>query len=269
MDTSEFSESSDEEGVALAIGVLKGQTISECIHDETALKSRLLDVELFCSRNKSKEEEQFPESFRVSLEEDGGLARTDWNNDVLVERSFRHRATIGAKMGYRLCKQHGIKHVRPDDYFAEMLKPDKHMEKMRAQILEERQQLMERQQRKSAALSRVVAKEKERQATLRKQQERKRGLAEIEQWKESEGYGRAANRRPANGRLGRPSSGGVRREHRGTAPSRRPWHSGDDRHQSKRSGPDRAPKKVGRKRARKPNRPGKQRRQQMRQQKSA
>ncbi|CAO3609374.1 unnamed protein product [Mucor hiemalis] len=61
----------------------------------------------------------------------------DSKNDMARELAFYQQALEAAKLGRELVKKSGTEFTRPDDYFAEMLKSDEHMAKIRQKLLDE------------------------------------------------------------------------------------------------------------------------------------
>jgi rRNA-processing protein EBP2 len=55
----------------------------------------------------------------------------DVTNDMQRELAFYQQALEAAKLGRELVKKAGVEFSRPEDYFAEMLKSDEHMAKVR------------------------------------------------------------------------------------------------------------------------------------------
>lgn len=61
----------------------------------------------------------------------------DPKDDMVRELAFYQQALEAAKLGRELVKKAGVDFSRPDDYFAEMLKSDEHMAKIRQRLLDE------------------------------------------------------------------------------------------------------------------------------------
>lgn len=61
----------------------------------------------------------------------------DPTNDMQRELAFYEQALEAAKIGRELVKKAGAEFSRPEDYFAEMLKSDEHMAKIRQKLLDE------------------------------------------------------------------------------------------------------------------------------------
>ena len=61
----------------------------------------------------------------------------DVNDDLSRELAFYKQCLSGAEAGRKLLKQEGVPFSRPKDYFAEMVKNDEHMGKIKNKILED------------------------------------------------------------------------------------------------------------------------------------
>ncbi|KAI9361534.1 eukaryotic rRNA processing protein EBP2-domain-containing protein, partial [Pilaira anomala] len=61
----------------------------------------------------------------------------DVKDDMARELAFYSQALEAAKLGRELVKKAGVDFSRPEDYFAEMLKSDEHMAKIRQRLLDE------------------------------------------------------------------------------------------------------------------------------------
>ena len=61
----------------------------------------------------------------------------DFNDDIQRETAFFRQAQVGAHEGRRLLRKESVPFTRPRDYFAEMVKDDGHMDKVKAQLIQE------------------------------------------------------------------------------------------------------------------------------------
>ncbi|KAK4533189.1 hypothetical protein CCYA_CCYA16G4071 [Cyanidiococcus yangmingshanensis] len=192
-DTKDVSaDDSDEwELEAAALGVLRGRKISEFINDAAGLRQALKALETPAAAPSNNEQSRFAEQFRVTL---SSVEQPNWsidlNHDQDRETYFRAVAALGAWRGYEWCAVHAIPTERPEDYFAEMIKSDVHMTRVRQSLLQERQRLHEIQRLRSEALTRLEAKRRQREAAFRQQESKRTGLAQIEQWKQEQGLDR-------------------------------------------------------------------------------
>jgi len=101
----------------------------------------------------------------------------DVNDDLNRELAFYKQALHCAQEAKSLAAKNNLPFTRPSDYFAEMVKSDAHMERIRQRLLDE-----------NATIKRSEEKRKERegkkfgkQVQLEKQKERERGKKEMEE----------------------------------------------------------------------------------------
>ncbi|EJC99019.1 Ebp2-domain-containing protein [Fomitiporia mediterranea MF3/22] len=101
----------------------------------------------------------------------------DVNDDLNRELAFYKQALHGASTAHTLASTHTLPFTRPPDYFAEMVKSDAHMERIRQRLLDE-----------TAALKRSEEKRRERegkkygkQVQIEKIKERERSKKEMEE----------------------------------------------------------------------------------------
>lgn len=59
------------------------------------------------------------------------------NDDLNRELAFYQQALQAAQKGRQWVKEAGVPFSRPDDYFAEMIKSDEHMARIRQRLLDE------------------------------------------------------------------------------------------------------------------------------------
>ncbi|KAJ7701372.1 eukaryotic rRNA processing protein EBP2-domain-containing protein [Mycena rosella] len=101
----------------------------------------------------------------------------DVNDDLNRELAFYKQALHGATAARALAEKHSFPFTRPTDYFAEMVKSDAHMERIRQRLLDE-----------SAGIKKSDDKRKERegkkfgkQVQIEKLKEREKGKKEMEE----------------------------------------------------------------------------------------
>merc|ERR1719373_486808 len=104
-------------------------------------------------------------------------ADVDFNDDLAREVQFYERTQDAVEKGMVLLKENETKWKRPPDYYVEMVKSDKHMQRVKGALLQEKKRMKIVQQRKDNKASRKFGKQK----GLTKQQTRKeREKANIE-----------------------------------------------------------------------------------------
>ncbi|ORX90970.1 eukaryotic rRNA processing [Basidiobolus meristosporus CBS 931.73] len=103
------------------------------------------------------------------------LVVEDVYNDLKRELAFYNQALEAAKEAHAKITAAGIPFVRPDDYFAEMVKSDEHMQKVRQRLLDESQSIKAseeaRKQRELKKFGKKVQVEKLKERQMQKSQE--------------------------------------------------------------------------------------------------
>jgi len=79
----------------------------------------------------------------------------------------------------------GHSHYRPDDYFAEMLKTDGHMSKVKTRLLSEQKRMEAFEERRRSQSARKFSKAVQAEKTKSKAADKKSSLAAIENWKKT------------------------------------------------------------------------------------
>jgi rRNA-processing protein EBP2 len=77
----------------------------------------------------------------------------------------------------------GVPHMRPDDYFAEMLKSDAHMTRVRGKLVAEKERIEAFEERKKAQSARKFAKQVQAERVKEKAAERKAQELAVTQWR--------------------------------------------------------------------------------------
>jgi rRNA-processing protein EBP2 len=86
------------------------------------------------------------------------------------------QALHGAKAARALATKHGLPFTRPDDFFAEMVKTDAHMERIRQRLLDESAGIAKSEARRREREGKKVGK----QVQLEKLKERERNKKDME-----------------------------------------------------------------------------------------
>ena len=96
-------------------------------------------------------------------------------------RSYK-QALHGAKTARALAAEHRLPFARPDDFFAEMVKTDAHMERIRQRLLDESASIAKSEARRREREGKKIGKQvqieklKERQRSKKDMEERLKGL---------------------------------------------------------------------------------------------
>ncbi|KIJ64561.1 hypothetical protein HYDPIDRAFT_90380 [Hydnomerulius pinastri MD-312] len=108
----------------------------------------------------------FPETIEV-----------DVDDDLNRELAFYKQALHSADRARALASSHSLPFTRPSDYFAEMVKSDAHMERIRSRLLDERAGIKKTEEKRKERESKKFGK----QVQLEKQREREKGKKEMEE----------------------------------------------------------------------------------------
>lgn len=176
----EHSEGSDDEGrmETLALSRLPAQVVSEVRNDEPALEKKLADIAIFArSANEKGSGFAFWESLSVTMPLEGRLPDSLALDDLKREQRFAELATAATHIGLDELRKQKKKFRRPTDYFAQMVKTDVQMGKVKAKILHHKEKIESAEKRRN---NRDIAKNKKkvRSTQLVKEQEKKRKAKE-------------------------------------------------------------------------------------------
>jgi rRNA-processing protein EBP2 len=114
--------------------------LEECVYDEAGMLQKLEEIKLVIP---GKEEVPWIETLVLSTEK----IELEKGDDLEREKAFYNLALKGALEGLAFLKQLEVPIDRPDDYFAEMIKTDGHMAKVKTALLKETKQIKDAQER--------------------------------------------------------------------------------------------------------------------------
>lgn len=121
-----------------------------------------------------KEQEEFVKSGRSD-----SLSLNEFKREIL----FHRQAQLAVLEGIARLKSQGVPTIRPDDYFAEMMKSDEHMQKVRHSLLQKQAGLERSEKMKKIRSEKKFAKQKQVETTLRKQKEKRTLSEEIKKYR--------------------------------------------------------------------------------------
>jgi rRNA-processing protein EBP2 len=105
------------------------------------------------------------------------------DDDLTRETFFYERALESANVAVKKLKKLGVPVKRPDDYYAEMVKSDEHMKRVRSELMYEQQQLEVRDERRKTREAKRYGKqvqaEKVKQRTLAKKEQ----IKDLDKWR--------------------------------------------------------------------------------------
>ncbi|KAK4419162.1 putative rRNA-processing protein EBP2 [Sesamum alatum] len=107
----------------------------------------------------------------------------DVNDDLTRELAFYTQALEGARQAFAKFQSMGLPFLRPSDYYAEMVKSDAHMEKVKGRLLAEKRKIEEAEERKKARENKKLAKEMQVQKQRERAKQKKEEIESVKNWR--------------------------------------------------------------------------------------
>lgn len=107
----------------------------------------------------------------------------DVNDDLTRELAFYNQALNGARQSFDKLQTMGIPFLRPPDFYAEMVKSDNHMLKIKSRLLVEKKKIEEVEERKKARDSKKRAKEIQAQKIKERAKRKKEEIESVKKWR--------------------------------------------------------------------------------------
>ncbi|KAG2393642.1 hypothetical protein C9374_007173 [Naegleria lovaniensis] len=104
-------------------------------------------------------------------------------DDIDRELQFYNQAITSAKDGFKRLHSLGIKVHRPDDYFAEMVKSDEHMAKIRNKLVQSRKVIEEREKRRQRKEQQKIGKQLKAERLKEKIARKKQDIEAVDHWR--------------------------------------------------------------------------------------
>mmetsp|Transcript_27308 Transcript_27308/g.40018 ORF Transcript_27308/g.40018 Transcript_27308/m.40018 type:complete len:473 (+) Transcript_27308:144-1562(+) len=123
-------------------------------------------------------------------DEDDEEEYVDVHDDLKREVAFYDNAMEAVRMARSHCENAGIPFTRPEDFFAEMIKTDDHMAKIKDRLIFETKKIEAVERRKSNKEQTVMAKERAAHRIAEKSKAKKAHMSAVEDWKKSAEQGR-------------------------------------------------------------------------------
>eukprot|EP01059_Diplonema_ambulator_P025378 TRINITY_DN42415_c0_g1_i1.p1 TRINITY_DN42415_c0_g1~~TRINITY_DN42415_c0_g1_i1.p1 ORF type:complete len:234 (+),score=56.02 TRINITY_DN42415_c0_g1_i1:83-784(+) len=118
---------------------------------------------------------------RLQVTAQSELKKGEWNvdDDALREELFEKQALANVEQAMHLLKAHGIPNKRPSDYYAEMVKSDVQMNKIRENMEYEKSRIKNQQQRRQQKHAAKFGKQVQNQVLQERQEAKQEALAKI------------------------------------------------------------------------------------------
>jgi rRNA-processing protein EBP2 len=160
-----FDEDSDESDEVQQV-----QSVKRHINNKTVLLAKLKDMQL-----------NLP--FEETLSITSPLQVDDVNDDLKRELAFYAQALSTVTVAKKLAEKQNIPFTRPNDYFAEMVKTDEQMGRIRQRLLDEQQSVKAAEDRKKLRDAKKFGKQVQVQKQLERQKQKTESLDKIKSLK--------------------------------------------------------------------------------------
>ncbi|KAK8924015.1 hypothetical protein KSP39_PZI019359 [Platanthera zijinensis] len=107
----------------------------------------------------------------------------DVNDDLSRELAFYNQALNGARQASEKLQFMGTPFLRPPDFYAEMVKSDTHMLKIKSRLLSEKKKIDEAEERKKARESKKLAKQVQSQKLKERAKHKKEEIESVKKWR--------------------------------------------------------------------------------------
>ncbi|KAL5731672.1 hypothetical protein ACHQM5_004379 [Ranunculus cassubicifolius] len=117
--------------------------------------------------------------------------KVDVNDDLNREMAFYTQGLEGTRKAFDKLQSMSIPFLRPSDYYAEMVKTDTHMHKVKSRLLVEKQKMEEAEERRKAREAKKISKEVQAQKTKDRSKQKKKEIEDVKKWRkqrEQSGY---------------------------------------------------------------------------------
>jgi len=107
----------------------------------------------------------------------------DINDDLARETHFYEQALSSANVAVRMLKDLGVPVKRPPDFYAEMVKSDEHMKRVRAELIFEQTAQETREERRKARESKRYGKQVEAEKLKERTLKKKESIKNLDKWR--------------------------------------------------------------------------------------
>ncbi|XP_027332849.1 probable rRNA-processing protein EBP2 homolog [Abrus precatorius] len=161
------SESESEEDVKLT------EPSKNAIYNRDALLDKLGDISW-------AEDVEWIHKLSLDVDQE---QEVDVNDDLARELAFYTQALEGTRQAFEKLQSMGRPFLRPADYYAEMVKTDNHMEKVKGRLLAEKRKMEEAEERRKAREAKRLAKEIQAQKLKERAKQKKEDIEAVKKWR--------------------------------------------------------------------------------------
>ncbi|XP_021772405.1 probable rRNA-processing protein EBP2 homolog [Chenopodium quinoa] len=160
-------------------------------------------------------------SLSVVIDQD---QEVDVNDDLAREAAFYTQALQGTREAFAKLESKGLPYLRPFDYYAEMVKTDAHMGKVKGKLLLEKKLREEQEERRKAREAKKFSKQVQAEKQKDRAKEKKESIESVKKWRkqrERSGYANDKDEMKLSFEEGGGGAKGKRRGPPGVSPGDR------------------------------------------------
>jgi len=124
------------------------------------------------------------ETLSVNTELTGDEMVESVHDDLKREMAFHTAAVAAVADAHKRLRERKIPFQRPRDYYAEMLKSDDHMMKIKAELVAEKERMNAVDRRRKSQLNKKIQKELQHEKMKERNEKKKRMLNAVKQWRD-------------------------------------------------------------------------------------
>lgn len=107
----------------------------------------------------------------------------DVNDDLAREMAFYSQALDGTRQAFDKLQSMKLPFLRPPDYYAEMVKSDTHMLKIKSKLLVEKKNIEEADERRKAREAKKISKEVQAEKNKERAKRKKEDIESVKKWR--------------------------------------------------------------------------------------
>lgn len=165
---SELEEDSEEEG-----DVKLDEPSKKAVYNRDGIMDKLGDISW-------PENSGWVHKLSVDIDQE---QKVDVNDDLTRELAFYTQALEGTRKAFEKLQSMGPPFLRPEDYYAEMVKSDSHMERVKSRLLVEKKKIEEADERRKARESKKLSKEIQAQKLKERAKQKKEDIESVKKWR--------------------------------------------------------------------------------------
>jgi len=154
----------------------------------------------------------FLDTLAVTAPEVEEVERVD--DDLRRETVFHNQALSCAQTALSQLRALKVPYRRPEDYYAEMVKSDAHMTKVKARLLTEKKQIEDKEERRNRVLQKKYGKQVQAEKLAQRARQKKADVDKVAQWRKQRQQQGFRGEAPALD-LDGPGGGGSKRKREG------------------------------------------------------